>query len=121
MADAKACLRAVLAPSRSGWPPAWPVAFRQPSAGGWHRSCAALQVSVYTNIAEGCGRTTSGEFHSSLSVSTGSAFELDAPPPTVGGTRLRRSSRATGTVDRGHQIRKMLHGLMQAIRNKPRR
>ena len=63
-------------------------------------------ISVESNIAEGCGRSTPGEFRQFLSIALGSAKELDSQIQLVrdlhyiDGSEYRRVSNAAGEVQR---------------------
>ncbi|GHE40863.1 four helix bundle protein [Sphingobacterium griseoflavum] len=75
-------------------------------------------VSICSNIAEGAGRNSNGEFVQFLGMANGSAYELQTQIELL--KRLEYLDEATKLklVDNIDEIQKMLFKLMKALKNK---
>ena len=75
-------------------------------------------VSVTCNIAEGYGRTTRGEYLNFLSIARGSVFEVEALCDVCQSLSLLGSKDLKAIEDHLVQMRRMLRGLIAALRQK---
>ena len=75
-------------------------------------------VSVPCNIAEGYGRTTRGEYLNFLSIARGSLFEVEALCDVCQSLSLLACKDLKAIEDHLVQMRRMLRGLMAALRQK---
>jgi four helix bundle protein len=75
-------------------------------------------VSVPCNIAEGYGRTTRGEYLNFLSIARGSVFEVEALCDVCQSLSLLGRKDLKAIEDHLVQMRRMLRGLMAALRQK---
>ena len=71
-------------------------------------------VSVVSNIAEGCGRSTDQEFEHFLSMASGSASELRSQIELV--NILWPAVMARPTLDLAHEVKRLLWSLREASR-----
>jgi four helix bundle protein len=76
------------------------------------RRCA---VSVPSNIAEGQGRATKGEFIQFLSHARGSLFELETQLCIAGKLGYLSPERAQGLGVRAEEIARILNGLLTSL------
>jgi four helix bundle protein len=74
------------------------------------RRCA---VSVSSNIAEGQGRSTRGEFHQFLGHARGSLYELETQTGNCGKTWLHRTVRSGLFV---RKLGRMLNALIASLK-----
>jgi len=75
-------------------------------------------VSISSNIAEGSGRGSSGQFKYFLSISQGSAFELETQLILAKRLELLDEIFATDLIDRTIEIQKMVCALERKLTNK---
>ncbi|WP_028297735.1 four helix bundle protein [Olivibacter sitiensis] len=73
-------------------------------------------VSIASNIAEGAGRNTNGEFVQFLGVANGSAYELQTQ--IVIAHRLNLASEVDVILDKIDEIQKMCYKLQQVLKKK---
>jgi len=76
------------------------------------RRCA---VSVPSNIAEGQGRATKGEFIQFLSHARGSLFELETQLCIAGKLGYLSPERAQGLAIRAGEVARILNGLLTSL------
>ena len=76
------------------------------------RRCA---VSVPSNIAEGQGRATKGEFIQFLSHARGSLFELETQLCIAGKLGYLSPERAQGLALRAEEVARILNGLLTSL------
>ena len=76
------------------------------------RRCA---VSVPSNIAEGQGRATKGEFIQFLSHARGSLFELETQLCIAGKLGYLSPERAQGLAVRAEEVARILNGLLTSL------
>lgn len=72
-------------------------------------------VSVSSNIAEGAGRNTDGEFNHFLGVSSGSSFELETQLIIANKIKLMTEQDFQKTSEQIHNIQNMIYGLQQSL------
>jgi four helix bundle protein len=75
-------------------------------------------VSISSNIAEGSGRESSAQFRYFLSISQGSAFELETQLILAKRLELLDDTFATDLIDRTIEIQKMVCALERKLTNK---
>lgn len=73
-------------------------------------------VSIASNIAEGAGRNTNGEFVQFLGIANGSAYELQTQIVIV--HRLNLASEVDVILDKIDEIQKMCYKLQQVLKKK---
>lgn len=74
-------------------------------------------VSVPSNIAEGQGRLTRGEFQQFLGHARGSLLELETQVEIAGKLGFLKEPQARSLLDRSAEVKRMLNGLIESIRN----
>lgn len=74
--------------------------------------CAA---SIASNIAEGAGRNTNGEFNQFLGIASGSLFELETQLLISVRVGYLRESEIIPSIDLTKEIHKMLIGLKKKL------
>lgn len=72
-------------------------------------------VSVPSNIAEGAGRNTDGEFSPFLGISSGSSFELETQLVIANRVKLITEQDFQKTSSQIHDIQSMIYGLQQSL------
>ena len=80
------------------------------------RRCA---VSVPSNIAEGQGRTTRGEFHQFLGQARGSLYELETQTQLAAELGYFPMEQREALVRETRELGRILNGLMTSIRPAP--
>jgi four helix bundle protein len=75
-------------------------------------------VSVASNIAEGYGRATQGEFIQFLGHARGSNGELQTQLAIAGGLKMGSDVELKSTEDLSNEIAKMLVALMKRLRDR---
>lgn len=73
-------------------------------------------VSVASNVAEGAGRNTNGEFAQFLGIANGSAYELQTQ--AVIAHRLNLVSEIDDILDKVDEIQKMNYKLQQTLKKR---
>ncbi len=73
-------------------------------------------VSVASNIAEGQGRLSRGEFHYFLGVARGSLVEMETQAVIAENLGYLSKSEAKQLACASGEVSRLLHGLMQAVR-----
>lgn len=73
-------------------------------------------VSVSSNIAEGSGRGSSAQFKYFLSISQGSAFELEAQLIISNRLELLDDNLSTSLIEKTTEIQKMIYALDKSIK-----
>lgn len=71
-------------------------------------------VSVPSNIAEGAGRNTKGEFNQFLGIAVGSLFELETQ--LILAKRFRFIDQIQTEIDEIDNLRKMIFGLQKSLK-----
>ena len=71
-------------------------------------------VSVPSNIAEGAGRNTKGEFNQFLGIAVGSLFELETQ--LILSKRFRFIDQIQTEIDEIDNLRKMIFGLQKSLK-----
>jgi four helix bundle protein len=77
-------------------------------------------LSVGTNIVEGCCRNHPGHFRNSLTVSKGEANELHYLLLVAHDVEALGRDIATGMRTRADEVRRMLSGLLESVRQRGR-
>ncbi len=77
------------------------------------RRCA---VSVPSNIAEGQGRTTRGEFYQFLGQARGSLYELETQTLLAGELGYLSAEQREALIRESRDLGRILNGLMNSIR-----
>lgn len=77
-------------------------------------------LSVGTNIVEGCGRNHPGHFRNSLTVSMGEANELHYLLLVARDVEAIQRDLANGMRTRADEVRRMLSGLLESVRQRGR-
>ncbi|MGD1957764.1 MAG: four helix bundle protein [Fulvivirga sp.] len=72
-------------------------------------------VSIASNIAEGAGRNTNGEFNQFLGIASGSLFELETQLLISVRVGYLKESETTSAIDLIKEIQKMLIGLKKKL------
>jgi four helix bundle protein len=75
-------------------------------------------VSIASNIAEGAGRNTNGEFIHYLGIANGSAYELQTQIIISSQLKLINETAVSELLDQIDEIQKMCFKLQNAIRKK---
>ena len=74
-------------------------------------------VSVPSNIAEGQGRSSRGEFQQFLGHARGSLLELETQIEIAARLTFLRREQADDLLERSEEVNRMLNGLITSIRN----
>lgn len=74
-------------------------------------------ISISSNIAEGAGRGSNNQFKHFLTISQGSAFELETQLIISNKLKLLTDKLATNLIDRTIEIQKMLYALEKINKN----
>ena len=74
-------------------------------------------VAVPSNIAEGQGRRTRGEFQQFLGIAKGSLFELDTQALIAARLQYISPDRAKSLRDRIHEVGRIISGLTASVRS----
>ncbi|MGD0520390.1 MAG: four helix bundle protein [Terracidiphilus sp.] len=74
-------------------------------------------VSVPSNIAEGQGRLSIGEFRQFLGVARGSNFELQTQLVIARALEIGNPKLIDETESLSHEVGKMIHALLQSIKD----
>jgi four helix bundle protein len=77
-------------------------------------------VSVPSNIAEGHGRLSRGEFRQSLGIARGSDFELQTQLEIARALKLGEPSLVTDTENLSHEVGKMIFALLESVNDQIR-
>jgi four helix bundle protein len=77
-------------------------------------------LSIGTNIVEGCGRNHPGHFRNSLTVSLGEANELHYLFLVARDVEALEADSAVRLRSRTDEVRRMLSGLLQSVRQRGR-
>jgi four helix bundle protein len=77
-------------------------------------------LSIGTNIVEGCGRNHPGHFRNSLTVSMGEANELHYLFLVARDVEAVKADLAIGLRTRTDEVRRMLSGLHESVRQRGR-
>jgi four helix bundle protein len=75
-------------------------------------------VSVPSNIAEGHGRLSSGEYRQFLGIARGSNFELQTQLEIARALGFGDSKLLDEAEGLSHEIGKMIHGILEGIKDK---
>jgi four helix bundle protein len=76
-------------------------------------------VSVPSNIAEGQGRTTRGEFHQFLGQARGSLYELETQTLLAGELGFVTREQCESLLRETREVGRILNGLMKSIKPAP--
>ena len=71
-------------------------------------------VSVASNIAEGQGRLSKGEFRQFLGQARGSLIEMETQIVIAGNQGFLNSEAVAGLMDRSGEVSRLLHGLIKS-------
>ena len=89
-----------------------------------HRSLAdqmrRAALSIAANIVEGCGRNHPGHFRNSLTISLGEANELHYLLLVARDVEALEADIAVRLRSRTEEVRRMLSGLLQSVRQRGR-
>jgi four helix bundle protein len=77
-------------------------------------------VSVPSNIAEGQGRSSTGEFKHFLGIARGSNFELQTQLELARALEMGDAKAITEAEGLSHEVGKMLFAMLDALRNPER-
>lgn len=72
-------------------------------------------VSVASNIAEGQGRLSKGEFRQFLGQARGSLIEMETQIVIAGNLGFLTSKAVAELMDRSGEVSRLLHGLMKSL------
>jgi four helix bundle protein len=72
-------------------------------------------VSVASNIAEGQGRISQGEFRHFLGIARGSLIEMETQIVIAGNLGYMKAEIADRLTDFSGEVSRLLHGLMQSL------
>ena len=75
-------------------------------------------VSIPSNIAEGAGRNTDGEFINFLGIANGSSFELHTQLVLATLLEIIEKEKVDKILDEIIEIQKMIYGLINSLKNK---
>ena len=75
-------------------------------------------VSVVSNIAEGQGRLTRGEFLQFLGHSRGSLFELETQLTIAADLNYFRQEKLASLEEKTSEVKRLLNGLIDSLRTK---
>jgi len=78
-------------------------------------------VSVPSNIAEGHGRASPGEFRRFLSIARGSVCEMQTQLAIAGEMGMGAQEKIKEADGISHEVGKMLHSLMQSLKDQTER
>lgn len=87
---------------------------------GLSQQMRSAAVSVASNIAEGAGRWTPGEYRNFLSMASGSASELECQLLLSKELGYLRPERTNALLARLTAVRRMLQGLIRSLRDHPK-
>jgi four helix bundle protein len=93
--------------------------FPRGQSGELRSQCRRAASSIAANIAEGCGKSSSAEFIRYLDISAGSTRELENHLIAAIDLELIDRSVYERLIAQVIEVRKMLLGLIRAIRNQP--
>ena len=74
-------------------------------------------VSIPSNIAEGQGRRSDGEFLRMLSIAHGSLRELETQVLLANRLQFLRTDVSEGALEQCHEVGRLVNGLISAIRS----
>ncbi len=74
-------------------------------------------VSIASNIAEGAGRNTDGEFTQFLGIANGSSFELTTQLMIAVELDIVNADRANATLQELDETQKMLYAFINKLKN----
>ncbi len=72
-------------------------------------------VSVPSNIAEGAGRNTNGEFNQFLGIATGSSYEMETQFIVANKLGLIQEEQFTPLIEKMYSIQRMTHSLKSSL------
>jgi four helix bundle protein len=72
-------------------------------------------ISIISNIAEGKGRFTRGEYRSFLIIARGSVFELEAQLIVATDLEFIAANQAEPLVERAREIARMINGIIHHL------
>ncbi len=72
-------------------------------------------VSVASNIAEGQGRLSKGEFRQFLGQARGSLIEMETQIVIAGNLGFLNSQAVAGLMDLSGEVSRLLHGLIKSV------
>jgi four helix bundle protein len=75
-------------------------------------------VSVPSNIAEGHGRLSTGEYRQFLGIARGSNFELQTQLEIARALNFGNSKLLDEAEGLSHEVGKMIHGVLEGIKDK---
>ena len=90
--------------------------FRNQERFGFTSQLRRAAVSIPSNIAEGQGRVTRGEFTQFLGQARGSLMEIETQLIIARNLGYLREAEASGLSERTSEVGRMLNGLAQSIR-----
>jgi len=74
-------------------------------------------VSISSNIAEGHGRLTSGEYRQFLGMSRGSNFEVQTQLEIARALNIGDQKLVDEAEGLSHEVGKMIYGILESIKN----
>lgn len=74
-------------------------------------------VSIPSNIAEGCSRTSTKDYLRFLEIAMGSAFELETQLILISEINLASEKEATAIIKQLNKLQKMLNSLIGKIKS----
>jgi four helix bundle protein len=72
-------------------------------------------ISVASNIAEGQGRLSKGEFRQSLGLARGSLLEMETQLTIAGNLGFLTSKSVAGLMDLSGEVSRLLNGLIKSL------
>ncbi len=73
-------------------------------------------VSIASNISEGAGRSTNGEFRNFLSIASGSAYELHTQLILVYRLNFKAKTQVQPIIDEVNELQKMIYGMIKHLK-----
>jgi four helix bundle protein len=74
-------------------------------------------ISVPSNIAEGHGRLSAGEFRQFLGIARGSTYELQTQLEIAKSLDLASAGRIEASSQLSQEVGKMIHGLLESMKS----
>ena len=75
-------------------------------------------ISILSNIAEGKGRSTTGEYKAFLRVARGSTFEVEAQLIIATDLEFLDQSAGEELIERARQIARMINGILRHLEDR---
>jgi len=83
---------------------------------GLSNQISRATVSIPSNIAEGCSRSSQKEFNRFLEIALGSAFELETQILILSDINLLNKDKIEGIIEQIHKLQKQINSLMKKLK-----